>query len=116
MTPSDLRNIHTTRNCCRDTFPCMNMTLKLTQYFYLLMDKSLDHYFQVCSSCYQAAQCHQKTPTLVSSNDRSGLRKPKKKVSIKTNHSYHQHSSPKASLNYYNNKARFSFNQPNSKR
>ena len=35
MTPRDLRNIHTTRNSCRDT-SCMNMALKLPWYFYLL--------------------------------------------------------------------------------
>ena len=36
-------------------------------------------------------------------------------ISINTNHSYHQRSSPLASLNWSNNKARFSFNQPNRK-
>ena len=36
-----------------------------------------------------------------------------KKISINSNHSYHQHSSPEASFNWSNNKARFSFNQPN---
>ena len=39
-----------------------------------------------------------------------------KRTSINTNHSYHQHSSPQASLNWSNNKARFSFNQPTRKR
>ena len=39
-----------------------------------------------------------------------------KRISINTNHSYHQRSSPWASLNWSNNKARFSFNQPNMKR
>ena len=37
MTPRDLRNIHTTGNSCRDALLCMNMALKLPQYFYLLM-------------------------------------------------------------------------------
>ena len=37
MRPKDLRNIHTTRNSCRDALPCMNMVLKLPQYFYLLI-------------------------------------------------------------------------------
>ena len=43
--------------------------------------------------------------------NRSGLRKPKK-IIINTNHSYHQHSSPCASLNWSKNKTRFKFNQP----
>ena len=42
--------------------------------------------------------------------------KSQKRISINTNHSYHQRSSPKASLNGSNNKARFSFNQPKRKR
>ena len=36
-----------------------------------------------------------------------------KRKSINTNHSYHQCSSPSASLNWSNNKAWFSFNQSN---
>ena len=39
-----------------------------------------------------------------------------KRISISTNHSYHQLSSSQASLNWSNNKIRFSFNQPNRKR
>ena len=39
-----------------------------------------------------------------------------KRISISTNHSHHQRSSPLASFNWSNNKARFSFNQPNRKR
>ena len=38
-----------------------------------------------------------------------------KRISFYTNHSYHQHSSPYASLNWSNNKARLSFNEPNRK-
>ena len=49
MTPRDLRNIHTTGNSCRDAFPCANMALKLPQYFYLLMEKPVGHYFRVRS-------------------------------------------------------------------
>ena len=62
MTPRDLRNTHTTGNSCRDTLPCANMALKLPQYFYLLMEKPLGHYFQVWSPYYQMAKCNQKTP------------------------------------------------------
>ena len=47
--------------------------------------------------------------------DRSSLGKSKR-IGINTNHSYHQHSSLSASLNWSNNKARFSFNQPNRKK
>ena len=67
MTPRNLRNIHTTRNSCRDALPCANMALKLPRYFYLLMEKPLGRYFQVRSPYYQAAQCNQKTPIPVSS-------------------------------------------------
>ena len=39
-----------------------------------------------------------------------------RRISINSNHSYHQLSSPEASLNWSNNKIRFSFNQPSRKR
>ena len=39
-----------------------------------------------------------------------------KRISISNSHSYHQHSSPSASLNWCNNKVRFSFIQPNRKK
>ena len=54
MTPRDLRNIHTTRNSCRDALPCADMALKLPQYFYLLMEKPLVRYFEVWSSKFFA--------------------------------------------------------------
>ena len=60
MTHRSLRNIHTTRNSCRDAVPCANMALKLPQYFYLLMEKAFGRYFQVRSPYYQVAQCNQK--------------------------------------------------------
>ena len=44
------------------------------------------------------------------------VRERQKRVSINTNHSYYQRSSPLASLNWSNNKTRFSLNQPNRKR
>ena len=37
----------------------------------------------------------------------------KKRISINTNHSYHQHSSPRVNLNWSTNKIWFNFNQPN---
>ena len=67
MTPRELRNIQTTGNSCRDALPCVNMALKLPQYFYLLMEKPLGRYFQVRSPYYQAAQWNQKTPSQVGS-------------------------------------------------
>ena len=62
MTPRDLRNTHTTGNSCRGTLPCVNMALKLPQYFYLSMEKPLGHNFQVSSPYYQMAKCNQKKP------------------------------------------------------
>ena len=67
MTPKDLRNIHSTRNSCRDALPCMKIALKLPQSFYLLMEKPLGRYFQVCSPFYQVAKCNHKIPIPVSS-------------------------------------------------
>ena len=78
MTPWDLRNIHTTRNSCRDALSCANMALKLPWYLYLLMEKPLGRYFQVWSPYYQAAQCKQKTPILVSSRWQVRFEKVKK--------------------------------------
>ena len=99
MTPRNLRNVHTTGNSCRDALPCANMAQKVPQYFNLLMEKPLGRYFQVWSSYYQAAQCNQKTPIpTVSLGDKHGLRMPKR-IGVNTNHSYHQRSLPKASLN-----------------
>ena len=116
MTPRNLRNIHTTGNSCRDALSHGNIALKLPQYFYLLMEKPFGHYFQAWSAYYQVAQSNQKIPILVSSRWQVRSEKAKKRISINTNHSYHQHSSPEASLNWSNNKASFSFNQPNRKR
>ena len=115
MTPRDLRNIHTTGNSCMDALPCANVALKLPRYFYLLMEKLLDHYSQVRSLYYQAAQCNQETPIPVSS--RCGqVWESQKRISINTNHSFHLRSPPRASHNWSKNKVRFSFNQPNRKR
>ena len=77
MTPTDLRNIHSAGNSCRDALPCANMKLKLPGYFYLLMEKPLGHYFQVWSP-YYVAHCNQKTPISCILSDRSGQSMPKK--------------------------------------
>ena len=114
MTPRDLRNIHTTRNSYRDALPCANMALKLPLYFYLLMEKPLGRYFQVRSPYYQATQYSESTYSCILKVT-GQVWESQKRISINTNHSYHQHSSPWASLNWSNNKARFCFNQPNRK-
>ena len=71
-------------------------------------------YFQVWSCYYPAEHCNQKTPVPVSSRWQVRFGKAKKKASI-INHNYHQHSSTWVSLNWSNNKIKFSFNQPSSK-
>ena len=78
MTPKDLRNIHTTRNSCTDALPCVNMALKLPQYFYLLMEKPLGHYFQVQSLTIRWHIATRKHMFQYPQGDRSGLRKSKK--------------------------------------
>ena len=90
------------------------MALKLSQFFYLLMEKRLGRYFQVWSPCYQAALCIQKTHIPMSSRWQV-ISEKAKKISFNTKQSYDQHSSPQASLNWSSNKIRFSFNQPNRK-
>ena len=67
MTPRDLRNMHTTRNSCRDPLSFAHMVLKLPQYFYLLIEEPLGCYFHVWSPYYQAAQSNQKTLIIASS-------------------------------------------------
>ena len=67
MTPRELRNIHATRNSCKDALACANMALKLSGYFYLLMEKPLGCYFGLLSPYYQTAQCNQKTLIPISS-------------------------------------------------
>ena len=78
MTIRDLRNIHTTRNTCRDALPCANMTLKLPWYFYLLMEEPLGCYFQVRSPYYQPTQCNQKAPIPIYSRWQVRSQKAKK--------------------------------------
>ena len=55
-----------------------DMVLKLPQYFYLLMKKTLGHYIQVWFHYYQAINCNQNTPILYPQGNSFGLRKPKK--------------------------------------
>ena len=89
---------------------------KTTWYFYLLMEKPLRCYFQVWSPYYQVALCNQKISVPVFSRWQvRRSQKAKRKISINTNHNYHQRSSPLVSLNRSNNKIRFRFNQPNKR-
>ena len=70
---------HTGNSCSMDALPCATMTLKLPQYFYLLMEKPLGCYFQVWS--LPTTKLHSATRKhlfLYAQGDRSGLRKPKK--------------------------------------
>ena len=110
MTPRDLRNIHTTRSSSSHVLPCMNMALKpadgeaswllLPSLISLLSDNRVEP--ENTYSCILKVTGH--------------IWESQKRISINTNHCYHQHSSPYASLNWSNNKASFSFNQPNRKR
>ena len=115
MTPRELRNVHNTRNSCRNTLPCATWHYKTTWYFYLLMEKPLRCYFQVWSPYYQVALCNQKISVPVFSRWQVRSQKAKRKISINTNHNYHQRSSPLVSLNRSNNKIKFRFNQPNKR-
>ena len=115
MKPKDLRYIHTTKNSCRDSLPWTNMSLKLPQYFYLLMGTFFGCYFQVRSPYYQETLCKQNTYSSIV-KVKFQVWESQTRRNINTNHSYHQHSSSLASLNWSKNKVRFSFNQPNWKR
>ena len=115
MMPMDIKNIYITENSCRDAPPCMNMALKLPQYFTcwwrsLLVATSK---FSLLTIIWHSAT--RKHLFLYPQGDRSSLKKPKTDM--------HQHLSQLpsafislASLNCSNNKVRFSFNQPSRKR
>ena len=115
MAPRDHRNIHTTGKSWRDVLPCANMALKLPRYFYLLIEKPLGCYFQfglLTIRWHNATRNHLSRTLKVIGQ----VWESQKSISINTNHDYHQRSSPKASLNWSNNKVRFSFNQSNRKK
>ena len=76
MTPSDLRNIDTTRNSCRDALPCRNTALKLAWYFYLLIEK-----VNTSKSGLLTIRCHSATRKHLfwyPEGETPGLRKGKK--------------------------------------
>ena len=90
MTLTDFRNICTTGNSCRGALPCVNMALKLPWYFYLLM-KPLGHYIQVWSLYHTVQWENTYSSTLKVTGQ---VWEAKKRISINTNHSYYQRSSP----------------------
>ena len=61
------KNLQFPLNPVGDSHYVCDMALKLSHYFYLLIEKPLGHYFQVWSTYYQAAHCNQKTPIPISS-------------------------------------------------
>ena len=71
-----------------------DIALKLPQYFYLMMEKTFGCYFHVQSPYYQETQCNKKHLFLHPQGDRSGLKKPKKSISIDIKYSYHHYYSP----------------------
>ena len=95
MTPRDLRNIHTTGNSCRDTLPCANMVLADGEASWSLLPSSVS---LLSGGTVQPENTYShilKATGQVWENQ--------KRISINTNHSYHQRSSPK------NNSIFFSF-------
>ena len=103
MTPRDLRNIHNTRNSCRDTLQCANMALKLPRYIYLLMDAPWSLLTSLISLLSGGTVQLENTYSCIL-KVRIQVWASQKRRGINTNHSYHQRSN-----------CRFSFNQPNRK-
>ena len=116
MTTRDLGNIHTTRNSWGTHFHARHGTKTIL--VFLRTDGEASWWSLLPSSVYLLSGC-----TGQPGNTYSCILKVtgqvwenQKRVSINTNRSHHQRSSPLASLNCSNNKVRFSFNQPNRKR
>ena len=115
MTPRDLRNIHTTRNRCRDTFSYIYGT-KTTLIFlpadreasWSLLQSSVSIVSDGSVQPEHTYSCILKVTDQVWENQ--------KRISNNTSHSYQHCSSPWASLNWSSNNIRFSFNQPNRKK
>ena len=93
MTPRDLKNIHTIRNSCRDTRPCVAWHQHYSSIFTCRRRRLL-----VATSKFSLLNIRWHSVTrkhlfLYAQGERSGLRK-QKRIS-KINHSYHQRSLPK---------------------
>ena len=115
MTPRELGNIYNTGKSRRGILPCATWTLNYQSIFTCWWKSLLVAISKFSLLTIWRQSATRKHLLMYPQGDRSGLSKPKTK-SIKTNRSYHQRSSPKASLNWSNNNIRFSFNQPNWKR
>ena len=115
MTPRDLRNIHTTRNSCRDTFPCATWHWSIPVFlpadgeaFWSLLPSSVSLLSGGTVQPENTYSCILKVTGQVWESQ--------KRISINTNHRYHKHSFPEVSLSWPNDKNKFSFNQPDRKR
>ena len=96
MTTRDLRNMHTTRNSCRDALPCMNMADGIFTCWWrsLLVTTSKFGLLTI----RRHTQCNQNAPTPVNWSLWVRSEKAKKRTNINTSHSYHQCSSHYVSL------------------
>ena len=109
MTPRELRNIHTTGNSSRDALPHASMVLKLPVFLPADGETSWSLLPSLVSllsgSTVQPENTYSRILKVTGQ-----VWESQKRISINTNQSYHQR------LNWSNNKARFSFNQPNRRR
>ena len=109
MTPRDLRNIHTTRKSCWEA--------PKTTPIFLPADREASRLLLPSSISLLSGGIVQPENTYSCILKVAGqVWESQKRISINTSHSYHQHSSSKASLNLSNNKVIFSFNKLGRKR
>ena len=115
MITRDLANTPTTGNSCRTHFRARHGTKTTTVFLpadgeasWSLLPSSLSFLSGVTVQPENTYSCILKVTGQVWESQ--------KRISTNTNHSYHQHSSLQASLNWSSNKIWFSYNQPNRKR
>ena len=113
MAPRDLRNIRTTGNSCRDALPCENMALKLPRCFLPADGEPLWWLLPSSVSLLSGGTVQPENIYSLILKVTGEVWQSQKRISISTNHSYHQRSSPQTNFNW--SKARFRFNQPNNK-
>ena len=116
MTPRDPWNIHTIENTCRDTLPHVWHGTKTVPVFLPAYGEPSWSLLPSSVSLLSGSNMQPKNTYSCILKVTGPVWESQKRISIKTNHSYHQHSSPSASLNWSNNKIRFSFNKPSRKR
>ena len=114
-TPRDLRHIHNTGNSCRDTLPSQYGTKAISVFLPVDEEASWWLLLNLVSLLWGSTVQPENTYSCILKVT-GQVWESQKRISINTNHSYHQRSSLLASLNWSNNKVRFSFNQPNRKR